>query len=535
MAFASIFVPNFLVQAVVRSEPALDAHVLAVVEGPASIQTVVGVNELGAKAGIRLGMTKSQARQFGATEIRLRSLQQEKSAHAALLDLGWAVSPRVEDFAEDTIVLDISGLSSIFGPEKQIARRLAEAANRLGLSVQIAVASNLDSAVLASRAFTGITVIPSSREAVVIGRAPVAALRPPAKVLETFERWGVHTCAALAALPVLQLSERLGQEGVRLHARSLGCGTRSLVPAHSGLCFEEEMELEEAVVEIEPLAFLVGRVLSRLCARLTERSLAAAAIRLRFELDPERDRLLRESPSIRELQVYERTLRLPVPMRDSQLLLKLLILQWRADPPLAPIVKLALAADPARPRVSQGSLFSPIYFDPEKTELTVARLAKVVGSANLGSPELLDTHRPDSFQMRRFFPDRDLLDAQGSSRSRHGRGAAKSGNLPVQPLKTAFRVFRPALPAKVELRNGCPARMTFSGRRCRVVEASGIWHTLGDWWKEDAWQYEEWDLEVEVDSKREKSIEGLGAKGPRIYRVRFDRIADRWSIEGMYD
>ena len=75
-------------------------------------------------------------------------------------------------------------------------------------------------------------------------------------------------------------------------------------------------------------------------------------------------------------------------------------------------MKIFLAAEAARPRVSQGGLFCPISPDPEKVELTVARLAKIVGESNIGSPELLDTHRPEGFRMRRFAPNRDSADAR---------------------------------------------------------------------------------------------------------------------------
>ena len=91
----------------------------------------------------------------------------------------------------------------------------------------------------------------------------------PPKLFETLERWGVRTCEALAALPVLQLSERLGQEGVQLHEWARGASVRSMVLAESGICFEEEMELDDSVEELEPLAFLLGRLLDQLCARLT--------------------------------------------------------------------------------------------------------------------------------------------------------------------------------------------------------------------------------------------------------------------------
>ena len=215
----------------------------------------------------------------------------------------------------------------------------------------------------------------------------------------------MRTCAALAALPVLQLSERLGQEGVRLQELARARSARPIVLAQPAIYFEETMELEDAVDELEPLAFLLGRLLDPLCARLAERSLAAGGIRVRFELAPSKVDIPLRDDSPRSDQaptIYERTFCLAVPMADSKRLLKLLILNLESDPPSAPILKISLTADAARPRVSQEGLFCPLSPDPEKLEITIARLAKLVGAENVGSPELLDTHRPEGFRMRQF-------------------------------------------------------------------------------------------------------------------------------------
>src|SRR6204780_925676 len=144
MAFASIHVPNFPVQAVVRAEPSLRNQAVALVDGIPPIWNVVAANETALLAGIELGMAKSQAAQFHAVEIRNRSRVQEKSAHAALLDLGASVSPRMEDTAPATIILDIAGLTSLFGSEENIARQLMRHASSLGLIAHVAVSSNLE-------------------------------------------------------------------------------------------------------------------------------------------------------------------------------------------------------------------------------------------------------------------------------------------------------------------------------------------------------------------------------------------------------
>ena len=376
MAFASIYVPDFPVQAVVRAEPALRGRAIALVDGTPPLWSVVAANEAALRAGITLGMAKAQAEQFSGVEIRQRSRGQEEAAHTALLDLGWSVSPRVEDTAPDTITLDLAGLHSLFGSEEEIARQLTQGASRFGLAAHVAVAANPDVAIHAARGFPGITLIPPGEESQRLGCLPVSVLSPSAEILETLERWGVRTCQALAALPVLELSERLGQEGVRLHELARGARSRSLVLAEPALNFVEEMELEDGVAELEPLAFLLGRLLDQLCARLAARSLAASAIRLQFRLET-------TPPS-----TFEKVLSLPVPMRDSKMLLKLLRLQLQAGPPPAPILKLVLAADPARAARGARRIISSARPDPEKLELTIARLANLVGDGNIGSPEL---------------------------------------------------------------------------------------------------------------------------------------------------
>jgi nucleotidyltransferase/DNA polymerase involved in DNA repair len=430
MAFAAIHVANFMVQAVLRAAVELREKAVALVDGTAPQIHVVAANDAAWRAGIQLEMAETQAQLCGV-EIRRRSRAQEKAAHAALLDLGWSMSPRIEDHAQDTILADLAGLNSLFGAEENIAREFARRAAELRLQAHVAVSANLEVAVHAARGFAGITVIPEGEEARYLSGLPVQTLAPSVEALETLERWGIRTCAALGALPVLELSERLGQEGVRLQELARGAHTRSLVLAEPAEILEEEMEMDDAVEDLEPLSFVLGRLLDQLCARLAARALSAAAIRVRFDLGDafeKEEEVLNEKFSAKRSsgkteiraagvnaadgsgqsgtsaakatthkdsrvttqaqdfcvsvnckdaeKTYEKVLNLPVPLRDSKMLLKLLRLQLQADPPAGGIVKIRLGADPARPRSTQHGLFVPNSPDPEKLELTVARLVR---------------------------------------------------------------------------------------------------------------------------------------------------------------
>jgi protein ImuB len=580
MGFAAIYVPEFMVQAVVRAEmraesgtcrdatcveAPLRGRAIALIDGKPPLWNVVTANVQAFNAGILLGMTKANAAQFAGVELRTRSLAAEKAAHAALRDVGWSVSPRLEETAADLLLLDISGLSSLLGSEKQIAELLLERAAQCGLRVNVAIAKNVLAAEVAARGFPGITLMAAGEEAQRIGCLPVGVLLPTPEIAETLSLWGIETCAALARLPVLQLSERLGQPGVRLGELARGKVSRALIIAEAQVFFEEEMELDDAVEELEPLSFVLGRLLSQLCARLAARALAASLLHIRCDLQPVFENALDIRTEVVRAKnppgLYERSMQLPTPMRDAQLLLKLLRLRLQSNPPGAPIVKIIMTAEAANPRVTQHGLFLPSFPDVEKLELTLARLASVVGEGNVGSPEVLDTHRPGEFRMEHFLPDRG--DAAVSRKKRARKSSAETATTnPSQTTAMSFRVFRPPLPMHVNAREGRPAEIYLQGRRAEVRQASGPWRTSGEWWREEQWVEDEWDLEVcFVDkNRRTQSPSLLQVAGPAgatgmlqtarytqrkepehppqefgRYRIFFDVLRQGWFARGVYD
>src|ERR1700743_3976858 len=139
-----------------------------------------------------------------------------------------------------------------------------------------------------------------------------------------------------------------------------GSRVRDLVLAQASLTFEEEMELDDAVEELEPLSFLLGRLLDQLCARLESRALAVQTIRVWFELEPsfEKDVQSRNDESRKKTAAKEfvKVLTLPVAMRDAKVLLKLLRLSLQSDAPKSPIQKIRMMADAAAPRTAQSGL-----------------------------------------------------------------------------------------------------------------------------------------------------------------------------------
>jgi protein ImuB len=302
--------------------------------------------------------------------------------------------------------------------------------------------------------------------------------------------------------------------------------------------FEETCELEYPVENLEPLAFLLNRMLEQLCARLRARSLATNEVRLTCELDAIADVRLQIAGSAEDLgqkhseicnqksaisdrlrgeKVFARSVKLPVPIQDARVLLKLLQLDLAAHPPGAPIAKLALRAEPVKPRATQDGFFIPVAPEPEKLELLLARAAAIVGEENIGAAEVLDSHRPDAHRMKRFsvfgsgFPERAT-----------GNRKPETGNRDATRL--ALRLFRPPLRARVEVQAGKPVRVSFlEHARAEVTASTGPWRTSGEWWTNDGWQRDEWDVSLQTKS------------GTALYRLYRDIATGDWFVYGSYD
>jgi protein ImuB len=495
----------------------------------------------------------------GLAVLRQRSPEQEKAAHAALLDIGFGFAPQVEDTADDRVMLDLSGMERLHGSAVNMGRVLATLLVTAGLEGNIGIAGNADSAMHAACGFTGTTIISPGEEASRLGVLPLHVLLdsfdlPQPKqsksatarerqklreqMLDTLKRWGVRDFRTLALLPEHALASRLGDAGARLQRLARGAEMRTLTLCEPESRFEEGLELESPVETLEPLSFLLNRLLEQLCVRLEARALAAHELHLRLHL--ERRVADEETTSTQELlvshngvqtNVYEHRLKLPVAMRDAKVFLKLLQLDLAAYPPGAPVLKLWISAEPAPPRSAQRGLFLPLTPEAEKLEITLARIISIVGEHRAGCVRLLDTHRPDAFAMERF----TAAEGQESTATALTLSEERDSSY-------ALRIFRPALPLTVRTSEGRPlsiyARTQHNQTSIQgaVLWSAGPWRCSGEWWSERSagersgqgtgpWNREEWDIALQSESD---SSVGL-------YRIYNDVGSGQWYAHASYD
>lgn len=491
------------------------------------------------------------------------------SAPDGLVDVARSFSPRFEMCGSDAasareIVLDLRGLTRLFGNARSIGDELRRTAATRGVRVRVAIAGMRTAARLLVRHRAGVTVVEPGTEAAAVAALPIALLdaltnpelsathHPPSPIhlpSTILKQWGLRTLGDLAALPADDVAARLGQDGVEWQRLARGEDARPLVPAVPEERFEQALDLEWPIDGLEPLSFVLGRLMESLAEHLARRGRGAAVLHVRLHL-------VTRTGANRD--VHERSLQLPAPMRDARTLRTLALLDLESHPPAAAIDRVVVAVDPTPERVLQYSLLTRPLPTPEQSSTLRARLSALMGEGRCGSPAMVDSWQPGAFAMKPFAP------CEANDRHRHGPQRlgdseantshandlcacvplwAADVNSAAHPV-VSLRRFRFPVPARVRVENGRPVRVTTDRRGLgggTVQRWAGPWRTSGGWWEDEGlahrslgeggWNRDEWDVALSDGA---------------TYRIFRDRVrggayrvaagdSDAWFVEGVVD
>jgi protein ImuB len=443
------------------------------------------------------------------------------STRDALLEVAREFSPRMDICGPLEIVLDLNGLARLFGDAKTIAEELRRTAADRGLHIRVAIAGTRTAARLMVRHRAGLTVITPGTEAAALAPLPITLLptltndpnasndpNDPNDLSKTFRRWGLRTLGDLAALPSDDVAARVGQAGVQWQRLACGEDPAPLVPAVPEERFEQSLDLEWPIDELEPLAFVLGRLLEPIEAHLERRGRGAAVLHVRLFLvkTTRADGAAGKTSAARV--VHERSLQLPAPIRDARTLRTLALLDLESHPPSGPVDRVVVAIDPTPARIVQFSLITRPLPSPEQLSTLMARLQALMGETRCGSPALVDSWKPGAFDMKPFNPGSSSTESRIPS--------------PESRLAVALRRFRHPVPARVRVEAGKPSRVTIDRRGFSgggVTGCAGPWRTSGDWWR-DAWDRDEWDVTLSDGA---------------TYRLFRARDTEQWFVDGVLD
>ena len=309
-------------------------------------------------------------------------------------------SPRYERHRDDLVSVDVSGLTRLLGPARTIGEEMRREAAARGVRAHVAVAGTRMAALLLALARPGLTVIAPRRKKPALAPLAIGILekidddrtqssQSTQKIsIETFrlcglcvqDGWGLRTLGELASLPAADLVSRLGRPARAWQAMARGEDLRPLVPMLEEERFEASLDLEWPIADLEPLSFVLTRLLEPLSTRLERRDRGAAVLHVLL-------RLVTRDTTARRLE-------LPTPMRDVRALRTLALLDLEAHPAEAAIDRVTIVIDPTPGRVVQHTLFTRAQPTPEQLSTLLARLGALMGQDRFGAPASVDTERP---------------------------------------------------------------------------------------------------------------------------------------------
>jgi len=505
---ACLLAPDLPLAAALRAHPELRGRPLAVVSERGPRAEILAVSPEAAQAGVRPQQGLVHARALCAElYVQRASPALERAARDALLDAALSTSPRAVLAppgsgllaAEAAVFVDARGVARLFHSERGFAGALCDRAARLGLPTVVSVASARSVARIAARTLiaaspsgeTGTTrVLPPGSEADFLSPLPLDLLDPEDRLASDLARFGLQRVGDLLRIPERGLVTRFGRRILPLLALARGEDRSPPPPAPSESLLEEALDLERPIQALEPLLFVLRGALARLRARLVSRRLAAAQLEIELGLSGGGRDARRVAAS--------------APTLEPRIWLRLIGLSLESRPPPAAIERVRLAVEARAPRGDQLDFFRPAGAPPAALDRTLAELTVLCGEGRVGAPALADDPRPDAHALAPFHPQPPCRD-----------------NAPAPRASLGMRALRPPLPAQVLAPHGSPEAVRSALGGGGVLHCAGPWRTTGRWWSEDErFAFDHFDVQTE---------DGL------VFRLRWNHVARRWEIDGVYD
>lgn len=537
--FSCLYIPRFCLEAALKAHPATAPDsAVAVMDDAAAHEKKARIIAVSGRAEAQLvecGMTATQglARCAGLTLFH-RDRNAENCLQATLLEAAEKWTPHFENTAPGTCTLDLIGLPEARAHPERLCARLVAGLRAAGLAdARAGIAGTPDLAFIAARLGRlgePACVLPADPAALRqrLAHIPLRALLPSsASLLEVLDLWGVRHLGELAPLDRTSIGERLGQEALHLHDLCFGKGTRLLRLATPPRDYSARLEVDHDIQELEPLLFILRRLLESVCARLAATYHVAGAIDLSL--------LYRNGATA----MHTRHFRVPEPTVNPGALFEILHAWLDTFTSEAALCGAEITAHPTRAHGQQRRLFEASIRNPARFEQTLARLEALFGTPNVGTPRPLASRRPDAFEIFPYHYHNPELEAPPGGRmreeagQRQRAGGRKPAPPPVEraraqtgdtPLGLPMRRLRP--PERIEVvtepaadpHAQRPTAILTGPARGALTPCHGPWATSGDWWDASCWTRLEWDVRHEASGT--------------LYRVYRDR--NGWFLEGVY-
>ena len=252
-------------------------------------QRVAAVNQAAEAAGLSVGLPLADARALCPS---LKTVPEDPKADLAALTrltdwcrryTPWTALDGLDDGGGAGLSLDITGCAHLFGGEEKMLAEIHSRLSDFGLTVRLGCGDTIGAAWAAARFMTGtdtIAVVPEGAARQWFANLPVAALRLPAKTLETLKRLGLKRISELQAVPRGPLARRFGRELLMRLDQLVGDAAEPLSPRKEAIPLFARIAFPEPIGKTEDVEAALTQLLEALSERMAKDELGARRVSL---------------------------------------------------------------------------------------------------------------------------------------------------------------------------------------------------------------------------------------------------------------
>ena len=159
--FATIYLPDFYLQAALRHQPELRAKPVALIDDQEKKAAIIQLNVAAEQIGVRSGMTPSQglARCLQLV-VKVRALSQENLLQGILLRFAGTLAPYVEETGPGISTVQFTDARNVGTKVKRVIQQLAD----FEIIAQAGIAPTPDASFLAAHLATPVLQIENASE-----------------------------------------------------------------------------------------------------------------------------------------------------------------------------------------------------------------------------------------------------------------------------------------------------------------------------------------------------------------------------------
>ena len=491
-----IWLPNWPIQRLVVDQPELNGTAIVLyAHDPRKGQRVVFCSQQARRLGIQVGMPFAEATaisQHGPDNHSPRGARRSNKTssceiifsehtpandHHALQQLAeWCeqFSPVVGLDAPDSasgLLLDITGIGSLFQGEEQLAQLVVDRFSDRGYWAHVAVAGTIGAAW--AMAHYGIRfdsrrgkpaeprVISNTETSIALASLPIESLRLSASSIELLHRLGIDQIEQLETLPREGLVARLGDEITLRLDQATGQATEIINAHHIHPEFQSEWVLEHPTSDQEVILQIAEHVCHHLANLLQAEDQGAVQVRCWMETTSQ--------PTKVEIGLFR-------PTSEAAHLLQLLRMQLERCHLPGPLSRMCLQAiHTARITRKQQRLWDQPGGDPRQLADLVDRLSSRLGPTSVLAARMRAGTLPEDAYA--------LIPLTGPQNSKARLNSAAGKRKPLGPGQRPLQLLHPPQPLQaLSVSHGPPIQFSHAGRNHRVVQHWGPERIETAWW-----------------------------------------------------